>query len=186
MRASQTTSRLLALALLLLTAALAHADPAAPDAGFALQKAVVGAGGVHSSGGDYTLDATAGQPAAGRTAEDASEQVLHAGFWTACLAAAPVPPEVAILRNGSDVDLSWPAPPEDAAYQVWVLDGPYLAPDDSGVTPVVTDLTSFTDPGAAGSLVNHFYVLRGLNPCGEASDNSGRTGEFTFGLTPGS
>ena len=53
------------------------------------------------------------------------------------------------------------------------------------MTPVVTAGTVYTDTGAAASLENHFYVVRGLNACVNASVNSGRTGEFTSGLTPG-
>jgi hypothetical protein len=54
------------------------------------------------------------------------------------------------------------------------------------VTPLITASTIYTDTGAAASLVTDFYVVRGLNACAAASANSGRTGEFTFGLTPGS
>lgn len=184
MRARKVLTLALAAALLLPAAALISAD--APTVDFSLQKGVVAGGGQHSAGEGYELDATAGQPAAGRTAEDTVELVLHAGFWSACLADAPVPPAVSMTRAGSDVVLDWTAPPEDVAYYLWVSEDPTLAPDDAaGVTPVLTDLTTYTDPAAAGSLINHFYLLRGLNDCGAASGDANRTGEFTFGLTPG-
>jgi hypothetical protein len=68
----------------LLTAAVArtHAgDGATPDDVLTLQRAVVGAGGLHAAGAGFELDATAGQPAAGPAfSPDAG---LTAGFWGA-------------------------------------------------------------------------------------------------------
>jgi hypothetical protein len=196
MHARKFLGLIVATALILLAALTCAASGfgtgAGPDSGYTLQKAVVGAGGSHSAGESgagvvFSLDATGGQPAAGRAAGEGAEPVLHVGFWSACEAVAPAPPEVSVLLAGSDIELDWLSVPEDAAYKVWVSEEPYLAPDDAtDITPVLTDLTVFTDPGAAASLTNHFYVLRGLNVCGAASGNSGRTGEFTFGLTPGS
>ena len=187
----------LAAALLLLAATLTSASPAAgpdaPDAGFTIQKDVVGAGGPHSYGEAsdlvFELDGTAGQPAAGRTANDSTGLALQAGFWSACAAEMPAPPEPVAQLAGvanADVQLDWPAETTDAAYQVWVSDAPYFSPDEpGGAAALITDLLTFTDPAAAANLANHFYVLRGLNTCGAASTDSQRLGEFTFGLTPG-
>ena len=92
-------------------------------------------------------------------------------------------PAVTVTRDDDDVVLAWDADPASARYQVWVSTDPYFDPD--GVAPsVVTPDLGYTDAGAAASLVNHFYVVRGVNACGAASASSERKGEFTFGLTP--
>ena len=93
-------------------------------------------------------------------------------------------PVVTVTRSGADVVLAWDADSNSVRYQVFISTDPYF--DPAAVTPVVTTAATYTDTGAAGSLVNHFYIVRGLNACGAASANSARKGEFTFGLTPGS
>jgi hypothetical protein len=50
-----------------------------PDADFTLERAVVGAGGLHATGASFELDATAGQPAAG-SATGVNLGIV-AGFW---------------------------------------------------------------------------------------------------------
>ena len=95
-------------------------------------------------------------------------------------------PVVSVARSGADAVLTWPANSANAQYQVWASTNPYFDPDNpGGVTPIVTASTAYTDTGAAASLKNHFYVVRGLNACAAASASSARKGEFTFGLTPG-
>ena len=56
-----------------------------PDADFTLERAVVGAGGLHATGAGFELDATAGQPAAGPAT--GADLGLMAGFWGAPLPA---------------------------------------------------------------------------------------------------
>ncbi len=80
--------------------------------------------------------------------------------------------------------LIWDVDPNSVRYQVFISTDPYF--DPAAVTPVVTTGATYTDTGAAASLENHFYIVRGLNTCGAPSASSARKGEFTFGLTPGS
>lgn len=186
--ARQTLLAAPAACLLLLAALVGGAAPvradegAAPDVVFTLERAVVGAGGPHATGAGYALDATGGQPAAGLVT--GTNLTLQAGFWSACVAAPAVMPVVTASRRGSDIVLTWPADPNSASYQVWVSTDPYFNPNAVAPT-VVSPTTTFTDTGAAASLVNHYYIVRGLNACGAASANSARVGEFTFGLAPG-
>ena len=52
-----------------------------PEVDFTLERAVIGAGGLHATGAGFELDATAGQPAAGPATGPGVE--LMAGFWGA-------------------------------------------------------------------------------------------------------
>ena len=146
---------------------------------------VIAGGGGPSSGGSVFLNDTLGQPVVGPAS--GSGDVAHsAGYWTRCVAAAAGVSAVAVTRDGNDVVLTWGTDPNSAQYRVWIATDPYFDPDNPGdVTPVLWPASPYRDTGAAASLENHFYVLRGLNACGAASASSGRVGEFTFGLTPG-
>lgn len=146
---------------------------------------IAGGGGPSSDAGNVTLNDTLGQPIIGASS-DGADVGLGAGYWVACVATPAVAPAVSVAVRGMDVELTWPGDPANAQYQVWVSTDPYFDPDHPGeVTPVVTANTTYTDAGAAASLANHFYIVRGLNACAAASANSNRTGEFTFELTPG-
>ncbi len=146
---------------------------------------VISGGGGPSSGPGVTLNDTLGQPVIGPAAGSGSLG-LSAGYWVACTAAAAVMPVVTVTRGGADVVLTWPANPANARYQVWISTDPTFDPDDpGGVTPIVTTDVTYRDIGAAASLENHFYIVRGLNACGAPSPSSARKGEFTFELTPG-
>ena len=143
------------------------------------------AGGGPSSGTGVTLNDTLGQPIIG-AATGSGDIALNAGYRAACIAAAAVMPVVTVALddpNVADVVLSWGTNPANAQYQVWVASDPYFDPDS--VTPILWPASPYRHTGAAADLENHFYVVRGLTPCAAASGNSGRTGEFTFGLTPG-
>ena len=93
-------------------------------------------------------------------------------------------PTVNVVVDGDDVMLAWGADPHSAAYQLWVETAPYFDADAEAPATTTTS-TTYPDTGAAASLENHFYVVHGVNACGAASADSIRTGEFTFGLTPG-
>jgi len=170
---------------ILLIAALGVDAALAQGGGPAVSWWVISGGGAPSSGGNVTLNDTLGQPVVGPSS--GGDVALRAGYWASCVAAAAVAPVITVAASGADAVLTWPANAANAQYQVWVAPDPYFDPDHpGGVTPIITASTVYTDTGAAISLVNHFYVVRGLNACAAASVNSGRTGEFTFGLTPGS
>jgi hypothetical protein len=143
----------------------------------------ISGGGAPSSGTDVILNDTLGQPVI--YTASSGDTSLSAGYWGACAATAAVP-SVSITRSGANVVLTWAASPNNIQYQIWISTDPYFNPDQPGsMTPIATADTTYTDTGAAGSLTNHFYVVRGVNACAAASANSGRRGEFTFGLTPG-
>jgi hypothetical protein len=143
---------------------------------------VIAGGGASSSGGNVTLNDTVGQPIIG-PASGSGSVALSAGYWVGCVAAAADVPAVTLARSGADAVLTWPADPNSARYQVFVSTDPYF--DLAAVAPVITASTTFTDTGAAASLTNHSYIVRGLNACAVASASSDRKGEFTYGLTPG-
>ena len=162
--------------------ALAGAGVAAAQEGPAVDWWVIAGGGAPSSGTGVTLNDTIGQPVIDLSS--GAGVSLAAGYWVGCTAAAAVMPVLTVTVDGADVVLMWDADPNSVQYQVFISTDPYF--DPSAVTPVVTTNVTYIDTGAAGSLENHFYVVRGLNVCGAASADSARKGEFTFGLTPGS
>ncbi len=162
--------------------ALAGAGVAAAQGGPAVEWWVISGGGAPSSGTGVTLNDTLGQPVIDLSS--GAGVSLAAGYWVGCTAAAAVMPVVTVTVDGADVVLAWDADPNSVRYQVFISTDPYF--DPATVTPVVTAAATYTDAGAAASLVNHFYIVRGLNACGAASAGSARKGEFTFGLTPGS
>ncbi len=191
MNTQKRPSLIVACAMLLLGARVALAQ------GPAVDWWVISGGGAPSSGTGVTLNDTAvslnatdvslndtvGQPVIG-VATGSGDLALSAGYWANCAAAAAALPVVTVARSGADVVLTWGDDPNSAQYQVFISTDPYF--DPAAVTPIVTTAATYTDAGAAASLVNHFYIVRGLNACGAASADSARTGEFTFGLTPGS
>lgn len=172
---------LTALALLLLVVSGVSAQGSGP----AVDWWAIAGGGAPSTATGVTLNDTLGQPVVGPASGGTAG--LTDGYWSACVAAAAAVPDLGAARDDGDVVLAWDADPANSQYQVWLATDAYLDPDNpGGVTPIVTADTTYTDDGAADSLENHFYVLRGLNACGAASANSERKGEFTFELTPGS
>jgi hypothetical protein len=180
--------RIVLLLVLLLTLAIARnvtADnsPAA-DGTPAVGWSVFANGGAPSSAGAIKLNLTLGQGITGSSSSGSAG--LIAGYWVACIAAPAVAPTVGVAKSGVDVALNWAANAANAQYQVWVSEHPYFDPAHPGeVTPSITTGTSYTDQGAATSLTNHYYLVRGLNGCGAASGNSNRTGASAFGLTKG-
>jgi hypothetical protein len=145
---------------------------------------ISGGGAPSSSGGNVTLNDTLGQPVIGPSGSGSA--ALNAGYWVGCAAAPAGVPIVSVAREGADVVLSWDANLVNSQYQVWISTDPYFDPEHpGGVAPILWPASPYRDTGAAASRVNHFYVVRGLNPCGAASGSSVRKGEFTFGLTPG-
>lgn len=145
---------------------------------------VIGGGGGPSSSLRLTLNATLGQPFVDTSS--AGSTSLSAGYWVACAASAAVAPTVSIASSLPDVVLNWGANAANAHFEVWVSTSAYLDPDSPGSeTPEITAGTQYTDAGAGSSLVNHFYVVRGVNACGAPSGNSDRKGEFTYQLVAG-
>lgn len=177
----QLTTGLAALLVLLLVAGGVDALGGGP----AVDWWVISGGGAPSNGTGVTLNDTLGQPIIG-PGSGSGDITLNAGYRAACITAAAVMPVVTVALddpNVANVVLSWGTNPANAQYQVWVSTDPYFDPDS--VTPILWPASPYRHTGAAADLENHFYVVRGLNPCAAASGNSGRTGEFTFGLTPG-
>lgn len=114
--------------------------------------------------------------------------------WTVGAATCPtaVTPAVTIELTGAnndDVLLDWV---DDAAnsggYAVYRSQTPFFTPDaTTSYATLPPSSTSTIDSGAVGSASeNYFYIVRGLNSCGAASDYTQRLGAFDFGIVPGS
>jgi hypothetical protein len=79
-----------------------------PAQDFMLDAASLTGGGGESSGGDFSLQATVGQPEAGDMAGGDFE--LGGGFWSVIAALeTPIAPPLTLSVNGAQVTLSWPA-----------------------------------------------------------------------------
>ncbi len=108
----------------------------------------------------------------------------------ACTTPAEPTPASAIA-NGSDMQLSWADDAANGSYKVYKSTSPYFAPGDAGVTeetlwPPFGSTITYTDAGAAtDTAANHYYLVRGLNPCATESADTDQQGAFTFDLTPG-
>jgi hypothetical protein len=104
-------------------------------------------------------------------------------------AASVAPTTVTIARGGAnnaDIVLTWDANLANADHEVWRSSDPYIDPANPGaVTPVIVNDPTYTDSGAAAGSLNRFYVVRGVNACGQASPNSPRTGVFHFAVVSG-
>jgi len=88
-------------------ATLCQAEP------FAIDSFTIDGGGGTSSGGNYTLTGTIGQPDAGGGTLTGGTFTLQGGFWpTTIIVPITGGPTLTIDRLGSDVRLSWtPATP---------------------------------------------------------------------------
>lgn len=103
------------------------------------------------------------------------------------------PASVAIAKaSATTLNLSWPAATGSTQYEVWTAEGaPYF--DVSGKTCAnpapyacsVTNSLSYSAANLGDPAVNHSYVVRGANACGQASAASNRVGAFEFSLVKG-
>lgn len=118
----------------------------------------VDGGGGTSSGGQYTLSGTIGQPDAGKLA--GGNYIVDGGFWGIVLAIqTPGAPFLSITRSNSSVIVSWPAPaPGFVLDETATLTGA-PAPWMQVAYPYQTNAThiSITAPASTG---NKFYRLR--------------------------
>ena len=147
----KTPKLLLAGAGLLLTTALS---------GFAqsydLSWFTIAGGGGTSTGGNYSLTGTIGQPDAGTLS--GGPYTITGGFWAA-IAALPTPgsPQLAVAISGKNVTISWPSPSTGFTLE----ENPTLNPATwSAVQQTITDngtTKSITLSSPAG---NKFYRLR--------------------------
>ncbi|MCB9913327.1 MAG: hypothetical protein H6827_10045 [Planctomycetes bacterium] len=96
---------------------------------YSIEWSTIDGGGGTSTGGDYSLSGTVGQPDAGEMS--GGEFALSGGFWSVlAVVESPGTPALTIYRNaqGSAV-ISWPAPSSG-----WVLEqNPDLGTDDWSV-----------------------------------------------------
>ncbi|MCP5528072.1 MAG: hypothetical protein H7A47_14870 [Verrucomicrobiales bacterium] len=84
---------------------------------YSIEWSTIDGGGGTSTGGDYTLNGTVGQPDAGRIS--GGDFALSGGFWSVlAVVESPEAPALAIYRNAQgSVVMSWPAPSSG-----WLLD----------------------------------------------------------------
>jgi hypothetical protein len=94
--------------------------------------------------------------------------------------------------NATTVSLNWPAAAGAAQYEVWTAVGaPYFDPTGktcANPAPFACAVTPTTTYGAADlgdAAVNHSYVIRSANACGQSSGASNRVAEFDFALVRG-
>jgi hypothetical protein len=113
----------------------------------------------------------------------------------------PQAPGVAISRNGSAVQLTWPqvytdttaGPEVVTSYQVHRSTNPYFTPDATTLretlTPPAFGGATFTwsDAGVIGDPnTNYYYKVVAVNAAGARSSvTAAHVAEFDFGLTPG-
>jgi hypothetical protein len=74
---------------------------------FAIDWFTLAGGGGASAGGVYSVSGTVGQPEAG--IHSGGNYSLSGGFWSIVPPSGP-PPLLHIVRSGSEVVISWPAP----------------------------------------------------------------------------
>ncbi len=107
--------------------------------------------------------------------------------------AAPVPPTLAIRRDGGNVTLTWQHTAPNTDYQLWQGTTPYFAPGGpktvllaAPAVPNPCGTLSHATPAAFGDPnANTFYLVytSGGNGAWAASN---RTGVFSFAIQPGS
>ncbi len=97
------------------------------------------------------------------------------------------------IVNASDMHLAWSHNPANSFYEVWrAADAPYFMPGDAGselrqTLQAADGVFEYTDAGAVGDAgVQHYYLLRSGNACGDYAATFLRGGEFDFSLVPGS
>jgi hypothetical protein len=111
---------------------------------------------------------------------------------TGCTAAS-TPGNLAIAAaNATTVALSWASATGASQYEVWTAEGdPYFDPTGKAcASPAPYDCSTVAglshnaaDLGSAA--VNHSYVVRAANSCGQPSGASNRVAEFEFELVEG-
>ena len=126
--------------LVILVSTLFVENFAAQAQSYALSSFTIDGGGGTSSGGNYTLSGTIGQPDAGTLAGGSYK--LVGGFWNDVLA-VPIPggSTLTILRSGSTVIIAWPS-----AATVFVLE----AADSLSTSPITWTPVSQT-PAMSGN-----------------------------------
>ncbi len=95
-------------------------------------------------------------------------------------------------QSATTINLSWAAATGASQYEVWTAENaPFF--DPAGKTCAnpapyqcsVAPGTSYSAANLGSAAVNHTYVVRGANSCGQASGSSNRVGEFEFDLVKG-
>lgn len=124
-----------------------------------------------------------------------------AGFWSRLFASTPrVPevPKVSIRDQDADVVLSWPHILVDTGgvtvdvtyYAIRRADLPYFTPAGQpyGIAEAPgsgSGTVTFTDSGAFGDGLQHYYAIFAVSSACRASGSSDRVGVFHFTLVPG-
>jgi hypothetical protein len=112
---------------------------------YAIHWYTIDAGGGEASGGQYTVQATIGQPDAGTMS--GSGYILAGGFWHAIETEVAPPPLLRIIRMGSNAVIAWPNPSTGFELQesamlpgMWsnVSQGPTVVGDEKQVTVSAT------------------------------------------------
>ena len=109
-----------------------------------------------------------------------------------CDALGPVNGPLITVKNATTVKLEWPPASAAAQYETWTAHGaPYFDPtgktcaSPAPYSCAVSSVLSYEAADLGSPAVNHSYLVRAVNGCGEVSANSTRMAEFEFELVPG-
>lgn len=179
-----------ALLLALLVTGTALAQSSMPDD---LSWWTLDGGGALSTGGDYALSGTIGQPDAGGTLSGGVYSI-DGGFWLADRAS---PLAVVDLRGSEDgglLRLDWSPVTVDTAgdsiagvsYSVYRSAGqPYFTAGSAYKSELAEPKFQDPDPTVIDNIeASHYYLVRAVHGASLSAD-SNRVGVFAFGLTPG-
>ena len=149
---------------------------------YRIARSVLGMGGGTKTSASYRVQGTSGQPSGAGVLAGSSYRV-RSGFWagmTCPLAEFAAAPDISV--NGAIVTLEWDAVVGASSYRIYRGAEPYFVP---GTPYDATSNTAWTDSDGGGApSVNHTYVVKTVNSCGESSTLY-RVGEFRFALTAG-
>ncbi len=176
-----STVAVLALALVLYAGA---GQARAQSGGFSLTWNTAPGGGGTSSGGQFTLQGTAGQKQTDTL--QGGQFGLTSGYQqpAECTAGAAATVDVGVTLDGTDVILSWTHQTANGAYEVHRGSSPFFTPGPATLLATVfaPQGTLLNEEAAGDPAANRFYVVRAK--CGGLWGDSNRTGEFSFELAP--
>lgn len=167
------------LALALVLCAGAGQARAQSGGGFSLTWNTAPGGGGASTGGQFTLQGTAGQKQA-VSMQGGVFSVVPGYQQPECTAGAAEDVTVVATLDGSDVTLTWVHQAANGAYEIYRGSQPGFIPGPATLLATVfAPQATYTDEGAAGDPAAHrYYVVR--PKCGGLWGEANRTGAFSF------
>ena len=108
-----------------------------------------------------------------------------------CNATQPPTTMTESILDASDMHLAWTHHTANSFYEVWRSQTPYFQAGDNGsqllsTLQAVDGVFEYTDDHVVGDPdLQHYYLLRTANACGDYAPSGPRSGEFDFALVPG-